>query len=88
MQQTPGVRVLGPHLRTPKLRVTPGSTPRIYYIGNRGGLTRNNSEFRRPEMWALYSCASFNIDPPYYACSFRQKILITRTVLYILLLID
>jgi hypothetical protein len=23
---------LGPHLRTPKLRVTPGSTPRIYDI--------------------------------------------------------
>jgi hypothetical protein len=26
------VSQLGPHLRTPKLRVTPGSTPRIYYI--------------------------------------------------------
>jgi hypothetical protein len=27
-----GIGVQGPHLRTPKLRVTPGSTPRIYYI--------------------------------------------------------
>jgi hypothetical protein len=29
---SPGPTSQGPHLRTPELRVTPGSTPRIYYI--------------------------------------------------------
>jgi hypothetical protein len=36
LSNEPGTGLLashqGPHLRTPKLRVTPGSTPRIYYI--------------------------------------------------------
>jgi hypothetical protein len=43
--------------------------PHLLY--NRGGLTRNNSEFRRPEMWAQIAGRIFNPDPYYYCVRTR-----------------
>jgi hypothetical protein len=65
--------ILGPHRRTPKLRVRPGNrgfTPHIYHI-NWVGLVRASgfrSVFRRPAMWAQQPTEGPSTDKAFCMC--------------------